>query len=145
MHEPTVGKRFYPRFPHDLPIAIRKVSSTRVVGAELIDLSIGGCLFRTAEAASLNLADFVEVKLRSTCVALRLVAWVRHLDHRNGLYGVEFHRLGEKETSYLYQTVDELVPQLAARQLPQPRFEPVRSSTRLPELVMAGGHRSNGS
>ena len=144
MNEPTVGKRFYPRFPYGIPIAIRKISSTPIVEAELLDLSIGGCMFRSDAAVRLNLADFIEVKLRSTCLALRLMAWVRHLDPANGICGVEFHRLGDRESKFLYQVVDELIPALEARKPPTPHFEPVHASTNLPELVMSGPRRNQG-
>ncbi len=144
MNEPTVGKRFYPRFPYGIPIAIRKISSTPIVEAELVDLSIGGCMFRSGAAIRLNLADFIEVKLRSTCLALRLMAWVRHLDQRNGIYGVEFHRLGDRESKFLHQVVDELIPPLVNKKPPTPHFEPVHSTNRLPELVMSGPRRNEG-
>jgi c-di-GMP-binding flagellar brake protein YcgR len=96
------------RFERNTDISLRHEISGPALPGSLIDLSAGGCSVRLEEPEQFAGAEVIEVRLEASSQSFRMLGWIRHIGDRGRLLGVEFHRLGARETSILNTLIEDL-------------------------------------
>jgi c-di-GMP-binding flagellar brake protein YcgR len=107
-HSESKNRRRSDRFERNAEISIRHEKSGPVLPGSLVDLSTGGCSLRLDQPETFTGADVIEVRLDANLQSFRMLGWVRHIGDQGRLLGVEFHRLGERESRIIATLIEDL-------------------------------------
>ncbi len=104
-------RRKHPRYEHYAEITLRQAVTGPHLTGNLRDISFEGCLIQVDAPIKLRLSDVIELKVRSSPSAVRLMGFVRHTSEDGSIAGLEFFRIGERDSHNL----NDFLSALAAR------------------------------
>lgn len=85
---------------------IRCSKSSPFVSGVLIDISISGCLIRTAEPLTVGPEDVIELRIDLNSLVFRVLGFVRHASKGSHTLGIEFHHMSDQNRSDLEIFID---------------------------------------
>ena len=103
-------RRKHPRYQHQAEITLRQAVTGPHLTGTLRDISLEGCLIQVDAPIKLRLSDVIELKVRSSPSAVRLMGFVRHTSEDGCIAGLEFFRIGERDSQNLNNFLSTLAP-----------------------------------
>jgi len=103
-----IRRRKAKRYGQGGAVTLRRAVSAPALNGSLFDLSSGGCLVWADRSTRFDPAELIEIKLQSDSLIFRVMGSVRHISEKGRLLGIEFQRLGAKDTRDLELFITQL-------------------------------------